>query len=170
MRITILAAAVVIAVATLVAGNPPDNTKSTPAFDKLKSLVGIWQGKDGEGKPVTISYKMVSAGTSLMETLDMADTKEAMITMYHLDGSKVMMTHYCSMGNQPRMRTTGLSKDGQKLSFKFVDVTNHATPEENYMRGLVFTFKDADHFAQEWTMRMEGKTDHPSSFEFARSK
>jgi hypothetical protein len=170
MRTIVLAAIFAIAAATLVAGTPPENAKAVPAFEKLKSLVGTWQGKDEEGKPVTATYKMVSAGTSLMETLDMGETKEAMITMYHPSGDKVMMTHYCSMGNQPRMRATALSKDGQKLSFKFVDITNVADKKENHMHGLTFTFKDADHFSQEWTMLLEGKTEHPALFEFARAK
>ena len=170
MKITLLAAILAIASVTLLAGTPPENAKSIPAFEKMKSLVGTWQGKDGEGKPVTISYKIVSAGTTLMETLDMAENKEAMITMYHPNGDKVMMTHYCSMGNQPRMRTSGLSKDGQKISFKLIDVTNLADKKENYMHGLTFTFKDANHFSQEWTMLMEGKTEHPSVFEFERAK
>ena len=170
MKLTIAALAIALAMTTLLAGTPPASGKSSPGFDKLKSLVGTWQGKDEEGKPVTITYKMVSAGTSLMETLDMGENKEAMITMYHADGDKLMMTHYCSMGNQPRMRAAGLSKDGQKLAFKFFDVTNVASPKDSHMRGLVFTFKDADHFSQEWMMRMEGKTDHPSVFEFERAK
>jgi len=29
---------------------------------------------------------------------------ESMVTMYHLDKGRVMMTHYCSAQNQPRMQ------------------------------------------------------------------
>lgn len=170
MRIIVFAVIITVVAVALAGGAPPTSGKSLPAFEKLKTLVGTWQGKDEEGKPVTISYKIVSAGTTLMETLDMAENKEAMITVYHPDGNKVMMTHYCSMGNQPRMRATALSKDGMKLNFKLVDVSNLASKTENYMHGLAFTFKDADHFSQEWTMLMEGKTEHPSMFEFTRAK
>ena len=170
MKAILLATVLAIAASLSFAGEPIEPTKSSPAFDKLKSLVGTWQGKDEEGKPVTISYKIVSAGTSLMETLDMAENKEAMVTMYHMDGEKVMMTHYCSMGNQPRMRAKGLSKDGRSLNFSLVDVANLSSPKENHMSKLLFTFTDDDHFAQRWTMRMEGTTDHPSTFEFARAK
>ena len=170
MKMTLLAAIIALAAATLVAGNPPDNPKSSPAFDKLKALVGTWQGKDNEGKPVTITYKAVSAGTSLMETLDMADDKEAMVTMYHLDGDPLMMTHYCSMGNQPRMRAKKMIKDGNTISFAYVDGTNMASAKDSHMHNLVITFKDNDHFAQEWTMWKDGKTEHTSTFEFERAK
>ena len=170
MRITVLALILAAAIGTPAAGAPPDSAKSSPAFDKLKSLVGSWKGKDEEGKPVTISYKVVSAGTSIMETLDMAENKEAMVTMYHPNGRTLMMTHYCSMGNQPRMKTKGLSKDGKTLSFSFIDATNLASPKDNYMHRLVFTFKDDDHISQAWTMLMEGKNEHPAMFEFERVK
>ncbi len=170
MKTILVSIVLAIAVSLSLAGEPTEATKSSPAFDKLKSLVGTWQGKDEEGKPVTISYKVVSAGTSLMETLDMADTKEAMVTMYHMDGEKVMMTHYCSMGNQPRMRAKALSKDGKSLNFSLVDVANLSSPKENHMSKLLFTFTDNDHFAQQWTMRMEGTKDHPSTFAFERAK
>jgi hypothetical protein len=39
-----------------------------------------------------------------------------MISVYHPDGSSFFMTHYCSMGNQPRMSSGGLA--GGKLEFK----------------------------------------------------
>ena len=170
MRTTILIAIFAIAISVLNAGNPGSETKSLPSFDKLKLLVGTWKGKTEDGKDVTVSYKVVSAGTSIMETLDMAENKEAMVTMYHADGNKLMMTHYCSMGNQPRMRTAGLSKDGNTLAFSFVDISNTSSKDDSYMKKLVFTFKDDDHFSQEWTMHMKGNQSHPSTFQFERAK
>jgi len=170
MRVTLLAAIIMTTACVLIAGAPPGETKSSPAFEKLKSLVGTWKGKDEEGKPVTITYKVVSAGTTIMETLDMGENEAAMITMYHPDGKKLMMTHYCSLGNQPRMKASDLSKDGNTLSFNFVDISNRASAKDNYMHKLVFTFKDTDHFSQQWTMKMEGKMEHPSMFDYERVK
>ncbi len=155
---------------TLVAGEHPEAAKSSPAFDKLKALAGTWKGKDEEGKVVGVSYKVVSSGSSVMESLEMEDHPDMMITMYNLDGSKVMMTHYCSMGNQPRMRASGLSKDGNTLTFKFVDATNMASKNDAHMHNLALTFKDNDHFTQEWTMMMEGGKEHHAVFEFERAK
>ena len=46
-----------------------------------------------------------------------------MITMFHMDGSRLLMTHYRGAGNQPRMTGT-LSPDGKSVTFDFLDATN----------------------------------------------
>ena len=170
MKTTIVVALMLIFAGTLCSGAPPEASKSTPQFDKMKSLVGTWKGKDDEGKPVSVTYKLASNGNSLMEELEMAEDPEAMITMYHLNGSKLMMTHYCSMGNQPRMRMDKASKDGNTFTFSFVDATNLASKKDSHMSKLVVTFKDSDHFTQEWTMSMDGKDAHHAVFDFERAK
>ena len=130
----------------------------------MKSLVGAWKGT-AEGKPVSVSYALVSNGTALMETLD-GDHDATMITMYAPDGASLLATHYCAAGNQPRMRATG-SPDGKSLAFEFVDVTGRGT---EVMRRLVVTFVDADHFRQTWTSRAADGKEHSSVFEYARVK
>ena len=159
-----------LASSVLLAIGPTADVKGNAGFDKLKTLAGSWNGKDGDGKTVTASYKIVSAGTTIMETLDMAETPEAMVTMYHPNGQKLMMTHYCSMGNQPRMRAEKMSGDGSNLTFTMMDATNLASPKDPHMSKLVVMFKDADHFSQEWTMSQDGKTAHVAKFDFERKK
>ncbi len=86
------------------------DSKPNAGWEKLKSLAGEWDGTEG-GKPFHASYKIVSSGTAVMETLDGPDAMQ-MVTIYHADGGSLLMTHYCSMGNQPRMRSKGLSASG----------------------------------------------------------
>jgi hypothetical protein len=148
---------------------PSGAGKSSDEFDRLKSLVGSWEGKDRDGKPVKVSYKLVSAGSSLMETMTMDEHEGMMVTMYHLDGDRLMMTHYCSMGNQPRMSSEAGSGDGKSITFSFVDGTNILTPDSPHMHKLVLTFKDKDHVSQEWTMRAKGKDESPVVFELTRT-
>jgi len=142
---------------------------TTPQFEKMKSLVGKWNGKGGDGKPINVSYKLVSSGSALMETLSMEEHEDAMVTMYYLDGAKLMMTHYCSVGNQPRMRAGKSVAEVNKLVFKFVDATNLTHSGDPHMSGLVVTFKDNDHFTQEWTMSTKGKESDHDTFEFERA-
>ena len=141
----------------------PD-TSLTP----LKFLVGEWKGVDSEGKPHMISYALSSGGTSLTETLTPPDSPP-MTTMYYSDGEHLMLTHYCSLNNQPRMRT-GKVKDGDKtVTFSFVDATNLKNLTDVHMRQLSIEVKDHDHFTQSWILSKAGK-DVPKVFAFERVK
>ncbi len=131
-------------------------TKTVPDFEKMKSLVGEWQGKSLDGHSAKVSYTLVSNNSALMERLAMGGESE-MVTMYHPDGDHLMMTHYCSAQNQPRMRSQKGSSEVKSLVFDLVDVTNLSTPDAGYMRRLVLTFVDQDHLTQEWTWSEKGK-------------
>ncbi len=139
--------------------------KGMAGIEKMKSLVGAWEGKDKQGNPVQLTYKVVSDGNTLVETMDNGAHKESMITVYHLNGEDMMLTHYCSMGNQPRMREVG--SDASSITFSFMDGTNMKT-EDPHMHKLTIRWNDADHIVQEWTMQSEGKDAPPVVFELHR--
>lgn len=135
------------------------------SWDKLTSLVGEWQGSY-EGTPARVSYALVASGTALMETLE-GEHDGQMITVYHRDGASLLMTHYCSMGNQSRMRSPGLQDGG--FDFSYVDSTNVKSPDRRRMTRLVLSFSDPDRLVQEWSSR-EGTQEHVGRFEFTRKK
>ena len=141
---------------------------TAPNFGPLASLVGEWQGKDPEGKPMTMSYQWAGGGTSLVETMTKAQ-KPVMMTMYHADKDSLMLTHYCKLGNQPRMRADMPKGDARTLAFNFVDITNLAQPTDPHMHKVSFIFQDQNHFTQEWILSKDGK-EVPHRFEFAREK
>ncbi len=127
-----------------------------PEFEKMKLLVGEWKGTSMDGKPATVAYTLVSDNSALMERLAMGGDSE-MVTMYHPDGDHLMMTHYCSAHNQPRMRSNAVGAGGRNIAFDLVDVTNLSAPDAGHMKRLVVTFADNDHFTQEWTWTQQGK-------------
>ena len=131
-------------------------SKTSPEFEKMKSLVGEWQGKSLDGKTAKVSYTLVSDNSALMEKLSVAGESE-MVTMYHPDGDHLMMTHYCSAHNQPRMRSQKASTEIKNITLDLVDVTNLSAPDAGHMSKLVLTFVDQDHFTQEWTWSQKGK-------------
>ena len=95
----------------------PDSKVSAPAphagLEKLKKMVGTWVAADKDGKPtdqVVSVFKVTAAGSAVQETLFPGQPHE-MISVYHLDGSDLVMTHYCMLGNQPRMRAAKDQKD-----------------------------------------------------------
>jgi hypothetical protein len=135
------------------------------AFDQLKALVGEWEGTN-TGGPVKITYTLVSGGTALMERMQPAKEAE-MITMYSADGDKIVVTHYCSEGNQPSMKTETLKGIANKYSFSLISVSGLKSPDAGHMTGLVLTLVDKDHLKQEWTYWNKGKT-ATDTFEFRR--
>jgi len=130
--------------------------KTLPEFETMKSLVGEWKGTSADKKPATVTYTLVSDNSALMEKLAMGGESE-MVTMYHPDGDHLMMTHYCSAHNQPRMRSQAVAAGSKNITFDLVDVTNLSSPDAGHMKKLVVTFADKDHFTQEWTWTQKGK-------------
>jgi hypothetical protein len=165
-NLSILFAALLVTAVTA-----PAAPGTNPAWEKMKSLVGEWEGTmdhGGQSMPVKVSYSLVSSETSIMERLSTPDGHD-MVTMYYPDGSRIMMTHYCSEGNQPRMRAEVPAGDVGSLAFAYVDATNLPSAEAEHMHKLVVRFQDADHFTQEWTHRKAGK-EETGVFKYTRRK
>ena len=142
-----------------------EKARSAAAFERLISLVGEWDGT-GAGGQVQATYTLVSGGTALMERLKPTNEPE-MITLYSLDGDHLLVTHYCSMGNQPQMKTATITELDSPLAFKIVQVTGMKSPDEAHMTGLILTMPDKDHFTQQWTFKDKGK-EQSNLFKFTR--
>jgi len=133
------------------------SARTTPAFDQLKSLAGDWEGKNSSGTLVKLTYKVVSNGSAVMEHLQPGKESE-MITMYTLDGARIVVTHYCSAGNQPTMQTAPAPAANGKYDFSFVRVSGTKTPDEGHMASLSISIPDKDHLRQVWTFDDHGKS------------
>jgi hypothetical protein len=128
------------------------------SFALMKTLTGNWEGKGSKGGQVRASYRMTAGGSAIMAEMlsDMKGHTEDMISMIHMDGDRVLLTHYCAAGNQPRMQAS-LSPDRKTITFKFLDATNLANLEQGHMDHVVFNFIDANHHTEEWHFRVGGK-------------
>jgi hypothetical protein len=148
----------------------PEKTpaKSNEGFDRLKTLVGEWTAVDENGKPFSSTFRLVSNGTALEETFQTAQ-EDQMVTLYSPDGSRVALTHYCSVGNQPRMETPAIAGATDEFVFSFTGATNLASPDDSHMHRLVLQIDDADHISETWTFRAQGK-DGKRTFNFVRKK
>lgn len=98
---------------------------SQKTFDTIKSLAGDWEGNNSMGDQVRVSYRMTAGGSALMSEIpgDMKGHNEDMISMIHMDRDRLLLTHYCAGGNQPRMQAS-ISTDEKTIIFDFVDATN----------------------------------------------
>jgi hypothetical protein len=126
------------------------------SFDQLKTLAGSWEGKTADGKPVKVFFRETAGGSALMSEI-LGHGPENMVSMFHLDGpNRLLLTHYCGTGNQPRMTATS-SPDGKTTTFDFLDATNLSSPDAGHMQRVVFTVVDANHHTEDWTFADHGK-------------
>ena len=157
-----------IVIACLAAGLAAQG-KADPGFDKMRTLVGQWEGKNSSGNVARVSYALTAGDSVLMETIAPANDS-TMVSMYHLDGDRLMMTHYCGAGNQPRMRAGQVGADPREITFTFQDATNLPNPDAGHMVGLTLTFQSKDRITQVWTWREKGRADMNEKFELVRKK
>ena len=135
-------------------------------LDRFKSMAGTWEGKSPSGDTSEVTYRLEAGGTTVMA--DMHMSSEDMMSMYYVDGEKLLMTHFCPSNNQPRMKAV-ISPDLKTVTFDFLDATNLAGPQAGHMHRAVFLFSDADHYAEEWTWK-KGDKDLKFHFEMQRKK
>jgi hypothetical protein len=144
---------------------------SAQRFEALKKLAGDWVAAGKDGKPtdqVISSIRVTSAGSAIQETLFPGSDHE-MVTMYHLDGDDLVLTHYCSLGNQPRLRAEP-GQDVNKIVFKFVGATNLKSSNDHHINGVTFTLDGKDHFKAKWVSCKDGKACHEVDLDLVRKQ
>jgi len=137
-------------------------------IDRVKSLAGTWEADVGGHKgETTIS---VSSGGSAVREIMAQGTPHEMTNMYHMDGSTLVMTHYCAMGNQPRMRARAGVAGGDAIRFESDGVTNLLPEHQGYMGSMTLTFIDENTVRQDWVHITNGKPGEPFSILMQRKR
>jgi hypothetical protein len=90
-----------------------------------------------------------------------------MVTMYHLDGNKLMLTHYCAAGNQPRM-TLSRKSTPEQLEFNFSGATNLKSSKAGHMHDLRLRFDGPNQISAEWDYFENGKKKSTEKFTLTR--
>ena len=158
-----------IAVLAFAAVGWSQSASPAKSFDKLKSLDGEWEGNMNEGgkqMPATTSFRVVSGGSAILNVLG-AGTPHEMVTMFHMDNSDLLATHYCAAQNQPRFRMVP-SSEPNAINFDFKDATNLSSPTAPHMVGVKIVFVDATHHYADWTFLDNKGQKSTSRFEFRR--
>jgi hypothetical protein len=140
---------------------PPDTpaaavSPARAAFERFRALEGNWGGRSTKGWRDTASWKTIAGGSAVVETSFDAHPKETMLTVFHLDGEDLTLTHYCVAKNQPHLRATEFSPDGRTVTFTFAGGGNLADRNRGHMDKALFRFEDADHFSTRWTWYQDG--------------
>jgi hypothetical protein len=151
-------------------GKPP---AAHPGLERMKKLAGTWVAADKDGKPtdqVVSVIKVTAAGSAVQETLFPGQPHE-MVSMYHLDGADLVMTHYCALGNQPRMKADPKSPANQ-IRFLFAGGSNLDPAKDMHMHEGTLTFIDDDHIEFSGVAWANGKPaeDHCPTLKLVRKK
>jgi hypothetical protein len=119
--------------------------QTNAALEKMKKLTGTWLVADKDGKPtdqIASVIKVTAGGSAVHETLFPGQPQE-MVSVYTVDGSDLIMTHYCVLGNQPRMKADPKSPVNQ-IVFHFVGGTNLDPKKDKHMHEATLTIVDDD--------------------------
>jgi hypothetical protein len=130
---------------------------SKQAYAQIKLLVGKWIGKSTKGWTDRIEFNLLAGGSAVEERSFDAHPGETMLTIFHMDGDRLMLTHYCAAKNQPRLLATNISPDSKTIEFTFTDATNLHSRDKGHMDKAIYRFIDNNHFTTRWTWYLDGK-------------
>ena len=136
------------------------------AFELMKTLTGDWDGTI-MGLSTHITIRVTSSGNAILHEATAPGRPDNPITMFYVDGDRLLLTHYCDAGNRPRM-VGKISPDGKTVDFDFLDVSG--STQRGMMDHMVFTMIDANHHSEALTYTLPGLKPMVAQFVLTRTK
>jgi hypothetical protein len=146
--------------------------KGTEDFERLKRIVGVWEGTTsmGEGKEdqkFTVEYRLTSGDSAIVETL-FPGTPHEMVSVYYNRGGSLAMTHYCMLGNHPQMALK--TADDNNMTFELISNSDIKANTEPHMHAMTVSFVDENNIVESWTWYEDGKKKETATFKLTRTK
>jgi hypothetical protein len=143
--------------------------KASATLERIKKLEGTWTIPASENMPaMNITFKPTAGGTAVIETM-FAGTPKEMINMYTADGDRIVLTHYCALGQQPRM--TQSATDDKSIKFECAPDAagsgNIKSRDDGHMDAVALSV-DGDKLTEDWTFYADGKAVDHKVFELTR--
>jgi hypothetical protein len=132
-------------------------------YARLKTLAGDWYLVRGVRLGVALeandiepfmTYSVSSGGHSVVEEIFVGKPNE-MTSVYYLDTGRLMMDHYCSLGNQPRMIAAAGPQD--EIPFELITVSNMADENELHISSHSVEFDGPDQLTVRWGATQDQK-------------
>ncbi len=152
---------------------PVDAAAARAIFERFKRMAGDWKGHSTQGWRNRVHQQVIARGSTVMSTSQFegdAENAEAMATMIHMDGDRLLLTHYCEAENQPRLVASGVGEQGAVVEFTFLDGTNLPSRDRGHMDRVVFRFVDDDHYTSRWTWYRNGQERWLEDITYARAR
>jgi hypothetical protein len=165
MRTLKTVALLLVAICAFAADPPAADFDAKAVFGRLKALAGEWEANSSMGK-VRLSYEVIAGGSALVQR-ETFEHMAPMMTVYHLDKDRLLLTHYCTTGNQPRMQARSFDPKTGELKFEFVDATNLASSAAGHMHAVKMRL-GANQVAADWDFYEGGSRKMTESFLYSR--
>lgn len=133
-----------------------DGLTAEKAFEQMKHMAGDWKGTTSGDVPGHTSIRLTAGGTTVVET-EFPGTDHEMMSMYYLDGQRLVRKHHCSMGNQPEMSLDLKKSTTAKLVFAFAGGTNLNAETDAHVHDGQIAFKPDGSVHTAWSYYENGK-------------
>jgi len=145
-------------------------TRDRPDLSTVKDLVGDWEEIGSDGKPtgaIVSQYRLTAGGTTVLETV-FPGTKHEMVTLYSEEDGALVLTHYCTSGNQPRMRAERTQPN--RIVYRMTGIANLDSESEPHMRQGTVTWLGEDEIETEWLEYRGGEVAYTAAYRLRRRK
>src|SRR5215470_1902813 len=97
---------------------PLDRANSLAVFERIKKLEGTWHAVSTKGWTEVEQFRVIAKGSAVKyESVPGATQDEngpaPMLTVYYMDGDRLLLTHFCEARNQPRLVASSVENDGK---------------------------------------------------------
>ena len=137
---------------------------------QLTELAGSWRPADNPASRLRVHFSLTAGGTVLVESWEKEGLPHS-LTLYHRDGTRLIATHYCPQGNQPRLTAarTSTVRPGEAWSMQFLfrDATDLGG-DEAHLHRLRLAQVGADRLSRAESYRHEGKEEEETILELVR--
>ena len=143
-----------------------DRAGSAQQLARFIQMEGEWRIVGGDhAQGATHLYRTIANGSVVVETAFPGEPHE-MITVIHLNGPNLVMTHYCAAGNQPYMVAEHPS--GDRVRFRFERASDLNDPKAMHMRDASYHFIDSDRVDSNWSYWEGGEQQSVMKIELER--
>lgn len=152
-------------------GEPAAGVEAKAVLERLKTLAGTWsfEGAPEGAGDARVTYRVTAAGSAVIED-QFPGSDHEMVSIYHLDGDDLVMTHYCAVGNQPRLRLDRAKSTPDELHFAFDGGTNFDPASDIHIHEAVLRLGQTAEgkLTSDWTAHQDGKPVGTTTFELVR--
>lgn len=122
----------------------------------LAVLPGTWHAKSTKGWESETRFHCMAADSVLVEDDPQGDPADAMLSCITMDGDRLLLTHYCHAGNQPRLVADLASATATAITFRFLDGGNLASRDVGHMDEMRLVIDGPDRVCEQWQWYQDG--------------